>query len=220
MHKVYLDEKDALDYVKESIEEAKIKLVDIKNARYHHNSDYQNAPSIVKHGLLPIESLHGLGVKTCSDKFLKCCDDTTSHINGCDGISLAVVGMTDLYKDEDEFDPLVPHNIDFIISSDVYAYRNTTNYGNEFICPNSITNDLIRAVDIRLLTLINEALDNKLTGNTEQVKLILEKYNALKKVCEQMKKSNLDAYLREMSLKQTTLDYEKVASNPILKLKK
>ena len=68
--------------------------------------------------------------------------------------------------------------------------------------------------------LINNLLDNKLTGNTEQVKMILEKYNALKKVCEQMKKSNLDAYLREMSIEKSTLDYEKMASNPYLKLKK
>ena len=55
---------------------------------------------------------------------------------------------------------------------------------------------------------------------TEQVKMILEKYNTFKKVCEQMKKSNLDAYLREMSIKKSTLDYEKMASNPYLNLKK
>lgn len=64
MHKIYLEAKDALEYIKESIEESKIKTIDIKNARYHHNSDYQNAPSIVKHGLLPIGELHSLGVKT------------------------------------------------------------------------------------------------------------------------------------------------------------
>lgn len=50
--------------------------------------------------------------------------------------------------------------------------------------------------------------------------MILEKYNTFKKVCEQMKKSNLDAYLREMSIKKSTLDYEKMASNPYLNLKK
>ena len=55
---------------------------------------------------------------------------------------------------------------------------------------------------------------------TEQVKMILEKYNTFKKVCEQMKKSNIDAYLREMSIKKITLDYEKMASNPYLNLKK
>ena len=220
MHKIYLEAEDALEYIKESIEDAKIKSIDVKNARYHHNSDYQNAPSIVKHGLLPIGELHSLGVKSCSDKFLKLSDDISSHINGNDGISLSVVGLTDLYRDEDEYDPLVPHNIDFIISNNVRAYRNTTHYGNEFICPEPISNDLIRAVDFRLLTLINKLLDNKLNGNTEQIKEILEKYNALKKVCEQMKKANLDAYLREMSLEKLTLDYEKMASNPYLKLKK
>ena len=115
MHKIYLEAKDALEYIKESIEESKIKSIDIKNARYHHNSDYQNAPSIVKHGLLPIGELHSLGVKNFTDKFLKLSDDITSHINGNDGISLSVVGLKDLYKDEDEYDPFVPHNVDFII---------------------------------------------------------------------------------------------------------
>ena len=36
----------------------------------------------------------------------------------------------------------------------------------------------------------------------------------------QMKKANLDAYLREKSIEKSTLDYEKMASNPYLKLKK
>lgn len=49
--------------------------------------------------------------------------------------------------------------------------------------------------------------------------MIFEKYNVIKKVCEQMKKANLDAYLREMSIEKSTLDYEKMASNPYLKLK-
>ena len=177
MHKTYLEAKDALEYIKESIEESKIKSIDIKDARYHHNSDYQNAPSIVKHGLLPIGELHSLGVKNFTDKFLKLSDDITSHINGNDGISLSVVGLKDLYKDEDEYDPFVPHNVDFIISNNVRAYRNTTHYGNEFICSEPINNNLIRAIDFRILMLINNLLDNKLTGNTEQVKMILEKHN-------------------------------------------
>ena len=125
MHKIYLEAKDALEYIKESIEESKIKSIDIKNARYHHNSDYQNAPSIVKHGLLPIGELHSLGVKNFTDKFLKLSDDITSHINGNDGISLSVVGLKDLYKDEDEYDPFVPHNVDFIISNNVRAVSYT-----------------------------------------------------------------------------------------------
>ena len=129
MHKIYIEAEDALEYIKEYIEESTIKSIDIKNARYHHNSNYQNAPSIVKHSLLPIGELHILGVKNFTDKFLKLSDDLTSHINGNDGISLSVVGLTDLYRDEDEYDPFVPYNVDFIISNNVRAYRNTTHYG-------------------------------------------------------------------------------------------
>ena len=144
-------------------------------------------------------------------------DDISSHVNG---ISLSVVGLTDLYKDEDEYDPFIPIYVDFIISSDVVAYRNTTNYGNEFVSMSHISNRFIRAVDFRLLTLINELLDSKLEGNTEKVNMILAKFNALTKVCENMKKANLDAYVRELSLKESFLDYEKLAKNPYLKLKR
>lgn len=50
--------------------------------------------------------------------------------------------------------------------------------------------------------------------------MILAKFNALTKVCENMKKANLDAYVRELSLKESFLDYEKLAKNPYLKLKR
>lgn len=220
MHKIYLDSSDALEYIKESFEDAVIKGQDIKNARYHHNSVYQNAPSIVKHGLLSLNGIYRKGIKDFSKEILALSDDISSHVNGNDGISLSVVGLTDLYKDEDEYDPFIPIYVDFIISSDVVAYRNTTNYGNEFVSTSHISNRFIRAVDFRLLTLINELLDSKLEGNTEKVNMILAKFNALTKVCENMKKANLDAYVRELSLKESFLDYEKLAKNPYLKLKR
>lgn len=220
MHKIYLDLSDALEYIKESFEDAVIKGQDIKNARYHHNSVYQNAPSIVKYGLLSLNGIYRKGIKDFSKEILALSDDISSHVNGNDGISLSVVGLTDLYKDEDEYDPFIPIYVDFIISSDVVAYRNTTNYGNEFVSMSHISNRFIRAVDFRLLTLINELLDSKLEGNTEKVNMILTKFNALTKVCENMKKANLDAYVRELSLKESFLDYEKLAKNPYLKLKR
>ena len=103
MHKIYLDLSDALEYIKESFEDAVIKGQDIKNARYHHNSVYQNAPSIVKYGLLSLNGIYRKGIKDFSKEILALSDDISSHVNGNDGISLSVVGLTDLYKDEDEY---------------------------------------------------------------------------------------------------------------------
>lgn len=140
-------------------------------------------------------------------------DDTDSHVNGIDSISLSVVGLTDLYRDEFEYDPYNPTQVDFNISSDVKAHRLTTHYGNEFLCNDSISIDKLRSVDIRLLELI------KLSEKGYSIRDIIDKYNCLKDIALAIKQSNLDIPFREMSSDNLTMDIDKVSVTPKLILK-
>ena len=54
--------------------------------RYHHNTDYNCALSILNHGILSIKTQNDLNISNISNNRLKLLDDTTSHINGIEGI--------------------------------------------------------------------------------------------------------------------------------------
>ena len=75
--------------------------------------------SIVKHGILSMKDLHNSGINIYSLDALERASNHLSHINGNDGISLAVVGLTDLYKDEDEYDPYKLECVDFVVDDSV-----------------------------------------------------------------------------------------------------
>ena len=124
--------------------------------RYHHISSYNAAPSIIKNGILSVSDLHKKGIIKFSEKELKLSEDIESHVNGSDRVSLAVVGLDDLYADEYEFNPFKPASVDFIISSDVKTSRSSTHYGNEFLSYGSIKNNMIKSVDVRLFEYLDK----------------------------------------------------------------
>jgi len=206
MGEIILEEKYILEYVKDMINSFKIKNINVNDAKFHHNTSYKLAPSILKHGILTIVDSNKLGITNYTEKELKLMSDTDSHVNGIDSISLSIPGLTDLYKDEMEYSPFKPTEIDLLISNDVKASRTTTHYGNEYLSHGSILVDKIKSIDIRLVKLIEEA------KSIEKIKVIIEKYNYLIGIAKILKELNLDMPIRDMSNENLTLDTDAISN--------
>ena len=210
--------KKGLD-VKKNIEDVIARsmngFVDV-NDRYHHNSSYTAAPSIIKNGILSISDLHKRGIVKISAKVLKLSEDIESHINGSEQISLSVVGLDDLYKNEEEYDPFKIGSVDFIVSNDVKAARSSTHYGNEFLAYSPINNDKIKSVDVRLFEYLDEL--ERLNGSS--VNDMISLYESLREIAISLRDSKLNIPLREMSNgNNKSLDIEKISEMPKLILK-
>ncbi len=219
MNNIVLQKKYVLEYICDLLSDFKASKKYVKNAKYHHNTSYNVASSIIKHGILSLDELNKLKIKNYSEFFLKLMDDTSSHVNGRNGVSLSVFGLTDLYQNEDEYNPFNSYLVDFSVTSDIKAFRNSTNYGNEYVSLETITPDKIKAVDIRLISLI-ESLKLKILSD-ENYEEIVRDYNSLMKIAEELKQSNLDIPFREMSYSDSSaFDIDKVAKSPIIILKK
>lgn len=219
MKTILLEEKYILEYVKDILHDIKIGASVINNAKYHHNTDYCAASSICRHGILTMMDLKKFGIKNYSDEFLQKMDDIESHINGNDAVSLSVVGLQDLYPNEDEYNPFTPSQVDFLVSSKIQTGRSTIHYGNEFLSYKSIGTDKLKSVDIRLLKLI-EMIENGYSSNNFTIQSVIEKYNYLKNIALAMKYSQLDIPLREMSHQDnSSIDVDKLSSTPKLVLK-
>lgn len=216
MGSISLEKKYITEYIKSTLTDLKIKTVEVENAKYHHNSNYDDVPFIIKHGILSPIELNRLGIKKYSDDTLKLMNDTESHINGNNAISLSVTGLTDIYHNEEVYDPFSPTNVDFLISSDIPVKRSTLHYGNEYLSYQKITIDKIKALDIRLLTLIEKIEDNKSYYTIES---LIKKYNTLKEIAISIKRTKLDIPLRENSKTNITLDIDKLSTIPKLTLK-
>ena len=217
MANVILEEKYILEYIKTLLNEYRVSTREVKNAKFHHNTDYEYAASVCRNGILTLNDLVSKKVFDYDEKQMQVFADIESHANGIDGISLSIPGMTDLYIGEWEYDPFEPKHVDFLVSSDIVAGRSAVNYGNEYITRNSISIDKLRAVDVRLLELIKmyEARDI----NTENIKTIINKYNSLKDIALAMKETKLDIPFREMSKTQIEFDIDKLSKTPKLLLK-
>lgn len=203
MNKILLEEKYILEYIKDILNDLRLKSTNISD-KYHHNSSYKDASSICRYGILSLNDLNKLGITNYTKEFLEKMNDTESHINGNNKVSLSVVGLNDLYKDEFEYIPFDSNLVDFIVSSEIKACRSAIHYGNEFLS-DSINIDKIKSVDIRLLQLIEQ--------NNTDLKSIIEKYNYLKDIALAIKDSKLDIPLREMS-SNFDIDIDKLSNNP------
>lgn len=202
-----MKQKEIIEFIDDNISSALISGTQITD-RYHHNSTYEDGPSIIKNGILTINDLNVRKIKKYSEQTLKNLDNIESHANGSDGVSLAVVGLTDLYKDEDEYDPFKPGSLDFIVDSAIIAGRSTYNYGNEFISRSSITPDKLKSVDIRLRKYLRLASKN---GSNEE---LIKYYENLRLIALALKEQSLDIPLREMSDDNRCLDIDKVIKMP------
>ena len=105
MNEVLLEEKYVLEYIRYTLNDIMIGTSNVTDAKYHHNTQYLLTKSIIRYGILSLEELNKLGIRNYTNDTLKVLDDIESHINGKTGISLSIVGLTDLYHDEEEYDP-------------------------------------------------------------------------------------------------------------------
>lgn len=215
MNEVIIKEKYILEYIRNMLYACScaIKNIDDNAYQYHHNTAYEYAPSIIKYGILSIEELNSLGIRSYSKDYLKFIDDIESHVNGKDGISLSVTGLTDLYKDEDEYDPCQSNIVDFLVDENIKTVRNTTHYGNEFISENKISNDRIISADIRIINYINN-LGEK---DGKAIFSVINKYNQIIMMSKEILRHNRDMQMREMSEGvNRKIDVEKMSEMPRL----
>lgn len=215
MNEIIIKEKYILEYIRNMLYSCSyaIKNIDDNAYQYHHNTAYEYAPSIIKYGILSIEELNSLGIRSYSKDYLKFIDDIESHVNGKDGISLSVTGLTDLYKDEDEYDPCQSNIVDFLVDENIKTVRNTTHYGNEFISENKISNDRIISADIRIINYINN-LGEK---DGKAIFSVINKYNQIIMMSKEILRHNRDMQMREMSEGvNRKIDVEKMSEMPRL----
>lgn len=218
MESIILEEKNVFEYIYDNISGIRLCGKEVENARYHHNTTYNDAVSICRYGILTLLDLNKYGIRTVSEDFLKLMSDIESHVNGNNCVSLSVVGLDDIYPNEDEYNPFIPSHVDFLVTSDIKAGRSSIHYGNEFLSHSSIKKEELRAIDIRLLKLM-ELQD--IYRNESSAESILKKYNHLKNIALEIKKQNLDIPLREMSENSIfELDLNKLVNQPKLVLKK
>ena len=215
MNEIIIKEKYILEYIRNMLYSCSyaIKNIDDNAYQYHHNTAYEYAPSIIKYGILSIEELNSLGIRSYSKDYLKFIDDIESHVNGKDGISLSVTGLTDLYKDEDEFDPCQSNIVDFLVDENIKTVRNTTHYGNEFISENKISNDRIISADIRIINYINNLSEKE----GKAIFSVINKYNQIIMMSKEILRHNRNIQMREMSEGvNRKIDVEKMSEMPRL----
>lgn len=215
MNEIIIKEKYILEYIRNMLYACSyaIKNIDDNAYQYHHNTAYEYAPSIIKYGILSIEELNSLGIRSYSKDYLKFIDDIESHVNGKDGISLSVTGLTDLYKDEDEYDPCQSNIVDFLVDENIKTVRNTTHYGNEFISENKISSDKIVSADIRIINYINNLSEK----DGKAIFSVINKYNQIIMMSKEILRHNRDMQMREMSEGvNRKIDVEKMSKMPRL----
>ena len=187
---------------------------------FHHNTSFSKLPIIVENGILSIMDQQKKGLANYSKGDLERLSDITSHINGIDGISLSKTGLTDLYRDEDVYNPYKSSSVDIVIG-EVKAFRRSGNYGNEFIYTRSILPDMFLSMDIRLMKLIE---NTKSIDDLEKIKRIVVAVNSLKETAMAIEKQNIYLPIREMSYENDSsngpqLDILKMAEMPKIKIK-
>ena len=205
MSDIKLDRCDVVDYVKNTLDNSKTNFDHLTGAKYHHNTKYCDASSVIRFGILTMSELNRLKLRHDSPESLKIMNDTLSQVNGLNGVSLAVTGLDDLYPDEDEFDPFLSDAVDFRIADTLSPRpgRDSTKYGNEFIYRGIIKPEEFRAIDIRILEYIEELKNN---------------YNNLLDMLKVLKDANLDIPVRE-TFGGFSIDKEKMSECPRIVIK-
>lgn len=215
MEQVRLEEKYILEYIRDMLESCKTNTTEISDYRYHHNTSYKHMSAIIKNGLLSKKMQIELKNQILTEKEKELFIDE-GHVNSLDCISLAVVGLDDLYPNEFEYNPFLTDSIDILISNNIKAMRNSENYGNEFLVQDKIYNKEFRSIDIRLLKCISEVESEFKLSNIEK---LIEKYNYLSEISQSLLENNLDIPMRDMSFGNKTLDKQKVRNLPKLGIK-
>ena len=208
-----MNKRERLLDIKDILEDCLMKNIIIDNYLYHHNVSYHDTPSVVQNGILSLKEQNKRGITNYSNEVLKVLDDTSSHVNGIDGISLSIVGLNDLSKNEEEYDPFNSNCVDILLSDEIKTMRNSKHYGNEFIASRIILPDKFRSVDIRILKYIQELLQKDELSDQELNKLI-DKYNNLRKIAYELVLTGYLVPIREMSFDNILIDTYKLSKAP------
>lgn len=208
MNNIETSEKEFYQYIKDNLLSCRIISKEVNNADFHHNSPYKRIPSIIRYGILSVDDLIKYGF---SNIVLDANNDnyyyySIDHVNGVKGVSLSKVGLNDLYKNEEEYNPFNCQVPDILVSNEVKASRTTFCYGNEFVTSESIDPKFLKAVDVRILNFLSEN-----TKDTDVVEAI-NMFNTIIDIANTLNKYRQDMILREMSKENITLDFEKVSS--------
>lgn len=200
-----------IDLLKENMSNIIYKSTSLQkdvNYKFHHNTCYKYGKSILKHGILSINDLRKEGLIDISNSLYMNLCDIESHVNGTNSVSLSMSGLTDLYKDEEEFDNTLCNSLDFLIGDNVSARRNSIHYGNEFLSDKSIPVSDIKGIDVRFLNYINKCND---------INLLIEEYNHLKDIARYIRDNNMNITLRERSCNlELELDADKLIDIPMI----
>lgn len=196
MDSIFISKEDVCEYIKNSLKDSFVDVQRIKDAKYHHNTSYSYISSVIKNGILPIKDLNNLNIRNFNLDTLKVLDDITSHPNGINGISLSVLGLEDIYPGEYEYNPLNMKSVDILVTDNIKTSRNSTNYGNEFICYNPIEPTKFRSIDVRILKFLNYCNSHYGDTNIEQ---LIYMYNSLQMIAASLNDMQLSIPLREMS---------------------
>lgn len=207
LHKIY-------QFVRENLYDCKCPFTEVKDAKYHHNRSYKSTPNVIKNGILSFQKnmIINYGRDLTFEEKRHLYDDY--HVNGIDQISLSSpdINMEDVRDDEWIYNSKQFYLVDILISSSVETIRNRTNYANEFLAQDEISNDKFKAIDTRLLS-------HQYRLNEANIQSLVDNYNYLREIAVALKNSNLDIPLRERGLEDFNLDVEKVKALPELRVK-
>lgn len=220
MSDIKLDRCDVVNYVKNTLDNSKTNFDEVTDAKYHHNTKYCDASSVIRLGILTMSELNKLKLRHDSPESLKVMNDTLSQVNGLDGVSLAVTGLDDLYPDEDEFDPFLSDAVDFRIADTLSPRpgRDSTKYGNEFVYRGIIKPEEFRAIDIRILEYIEQLENNVSNMGSRSIEELKNNYNNLLDMLKVLKDANLDVPVRE-TFGGFSIDKEKMSECPRIVIK-
>lgn len=218
MSKIEIIKEHELEtFISEALNSAKTSPVIVENADYHHNTSYENAPFNIRYGLMSTTELMKYGRVSKTTEQLSALENDAASVNGIYEISLSKVGLTDQYREDDwEWDPRKGGSPDFLIDSDIKTRRDDTNYFNEFLAKEIILPEKFKAIDVRILSVINGTDSSSLCSNREKkLASLIVMYNQLSEMAIAMREKGLDIPLREMSNEDNlALNIDKVADFP------
>lgn len=211
---MYLKEsKYILEYIKDVIEISLSDPIKVTDAIYHHNEDYEKGVSIIKHGIKTLKALSELKLISYDEEALINLSKSSNY-REMEYVFLSKVGLKDLYRDEEEYDTFNIEKLDFLISSEIHAFRASINYGNEFLHHGDILPKYIKSVDIRILeylSLFDESTDPIVISS------LISKFNSLIDLAVSLRE--YDIFLREASFNEfNELNIKTLSNQPKINL--
>lgn len=194
--------------IKERINACKIvKWQNSDEDDYNHNTPYENATGIIKHGILSHDESYRLGL-------IKEKRDPKSNVNGNEYISVSKVESYDWERDfyyNYDYPTYINFVVDKAIKSVRRVMRNSEHYSNEQLIETSVPYEYLKCLQVRLLKLIKLISPGYYDVSLDK---FVEDYNNLIECLGFMVENNLELPLVEASdeTEMYALDKEKLLS--------